>query len=173
MQVIPLGVSLTMMTMRRLHPLLLFRVCSPIRQGILPSALGVLATITSNSLVLVPDEDAAGVVDEENDGDSNHQRAVKQKQVQLGLEKYAVPAHGIFDHPEQRPNHDKDTGEIQNPHLLAPGSGDAERAGGRGFIDAHMEDDGGYDEEAEDDDLDCEAGHDDVVAPVLVLLGVG
>jgi hypothetical protein len=70
----------------------------------------------------------------------------------------------ILNDAEYRSHHDKSARNVQSPDVFAPADFVLRLAGGGAFIDSGVEHEGGGDENAEKEDLDEEAGDDDLFA---------
>jgi len=79
----------------------------------------------------------------------------------------SIVALSVFHHSHDRSDEDQDADEVERQHVLLPGCGVA--LCGRLLAEARVEHCGCDDEEAEDDNLDDEAGDDDVGAHVAVV----
>lgn len=104
----------------------------------------------------------------EHGSNKEHQRRIEDVNVHLACHQRSIATGDVLGNPENRPNHDQKTCAIQNPEERSPAQG-GRVAGISGIlIDAIVEETGDDDKASEEENLDREAGDDDVFAEVHV-----
>ena len=100
----------------------------------------------------------------EQQHDRRHQRRVEDVEPDLAAEQVAVVALDILGDAEDGAHHDEHAGGVEGVEDPAPRDRVGLRMGGRGLVDAVVEEDGDDDEEAEEDELHCEPADYDPLA---------
>lgn len=78
----------------------------------------------------------------------------------------AVVSLSVLDHTDQVADKDDSTAKVQVVHVLSPAQVRIYRSTGWELVDADVEETGHDDEEAKDDNLDNEAGNDNVLSKI-------
>lgn len=102
-----------------------------------------------------------------------HEASVEDVEVDLVAQERAVVALRVFRDTEDGSDHDEDRSGVENVKEAGPGDVDGGGARSRVAVNAHVEDAGDDDKEAEEEDLDNQTADDDVVARLYCGLGLG
>lgn len=118
---------------------------------------------------ILPHIHIAGVPPEENSSDKPHQDGIKHIQRPLVSQQVPIMSHGILHNPENAPDHDERTHDIQHIEILLPLDLDLIALHSRVPANSPVEDRGRDGEDAEHDDLDHQSGDDDILSQLHVL----
>lgn len=100
-----------------------------------------------------------------------HKRGIEHVDVRFVLKQVSIIPLRVFHHTEGRSNEDQNTDGIQRNQMLLPRRRGRERRGPHGQV--AVEEDGGEEEEGEEDDLDAQAGEDDVLGQGDIIRTLG
>lgn len=106
-----------------------------------------------------------------NDYGKKHKRGVEHVDVRFMLQQVTIIPLRVFHPTEGRSNEGQNTEDIQRSQMLLRQRGGRERRGPGG--QAAVEEDRGEEEEGEEDDLDAQAGEDDVLAQGDIIRTLG
>lgn len=104
----------------------------------------------------------------EHGSNKEHQRRIEDVNVHLACHQRSIATSDVLGNPENRPNHDQKTCAIKDPEERSPAQGGRVAGISGVLIDAIVEQKGDDDEASEKENLDGEAGDDDVFAEVNV-----
>lgn len=109
-------------------------------------------------------DNCAWVTEVEQNHDQEHESRIENVDENLSRQKIPAISLAIFNDTEDGSDHDQGAGNVEDHQVLLPWYGNGRVSATVGSGDAVVEDGGGENEEAEEDNLDCETTCDDVVA---------
>lgn len=116
---------------------------------------------------------SAGMEPVVRERDAQHRQRIQTVEVHLLGLQLAGGAEDVLGHAEDTADHDEAAARVEDDEQLLPGRGERPCVVRGAREDAAVEDERDGDEEGEEEDLDGEAGDDDVLAEVEVLERLG
>jgi hypothetical protein len=109
-------------------------------------------------------DDETGMLDIEDHHDQKHESSVKDVEIDLGAQKDTFLSTSILGYAENASDDDQETGEVENPEVARPWESRCHSIACRSGLYALVEDAGDDNKDREEDDLQEQAGKDDIVS---------
>ena len=123
-------------------------------------------------IYFTPADNLAGMLEVEDDNDNEHKSCIEDIKVDLRAEKDSSLTTGVLGYAKNAPNHDEETGKVEDPKVACPrksrSQGGTGRSGVHSLVPSRRDDD----EESEEGDLEEETGEDDVIGEFGRVLGL-